>query len=77
MVNYFATQGLLIHLIVPKLPKKHWGQPVRWEFAQAMSKVCYDRLKCGVLKASFISANANEVTFVDNQQGLLVHVYDP
>jgi hypothetical protein len=75
MANFSAMRELLQNLMVPEIPKKHWSQPCDWEFATAMAAVCCDRLKSDLGNTSFISASADEVTAIDNQQWLSVHVY--
>jgi hypothetical protein len=40
-----------------------------------MAIVCSERLKHDIADATFIFASADEVTAIDNQQWLFVHVY--
>jgi hypothetical protein len=75
MADFTVMRELLLNLMVPSIPKKHWSQPSGWQFANAMAAVCSDRLKRDMQNATFISASADEVTTVDNQQWFSVHVY--
>jgi hypothetical protein len=75
MVDFTAMQVLLLQVDVADIPKKHWGESSRWDFAQAMAKVCSDRLKASIAKSTFISMNVDEVTTLDNLQWLSIHVY--
>jgi hypothetical protein len=75
MADFIVMRELLLNLMVPNIPKKHWSQPFGWQFANAMAAVCSDHLKRDMQNATFISASADEVTTVDNQQWFSVHVY--
>jgi hypothetical protein len=75
MADFSAMRELLQNLMVPEIPKKHWSQPCGWEFATAMAAVCCDCLKSDLGNTSFISASADEVMAIDNQQWLSVNVY--
>jgi hypothetical protein len=75
MADFTAMQDLFLQLNVADIPKKHWREALGWDFAQAMAKVCSDRLKAGIAKASFIFVSADEVTAVDNSQWLSIHVF--
>jgi hypothetical protein len=75
MADFTVMRELLLNLMVPNIPKKHWSQPFGWQFANAMAAVCSDRLKRDMQNATFISASADEVTTIDNQQWFSVHVY--
>jgi hypothetical protein len=66
MADFTAIQELLLNLMVPEIPKKHWSQSYSWQFANAMVGVCSNHLKQDMQNATFICANADEVTIVDN-----------
>jgi hypothetical protein len=75
MADFTAMRKLLLNLMLPNIPKKYWSQPSGWQFANTMAAVCSDRFKRDMQNATFISASADEVTTVDNQQWFSVHVY--
>jgi hypothetical protein len=75
MADFSAMQVLLLQLNVANILKKHWRESSGWDFAHAMAKVCSDRLKAAIAKATFISVSADHVTVVDNLQWLSIHVY--
>jgi hypothetical protein len=59
MADFSAMRELLQNLMVLEIPKKHWNEPLGWEFANAMAAVCSERLKRDIVDATFISANVD------------------
>lgn len=77
MVDFSAMQDLLVHLTVSKLPKKYWGHWIKLPIGNLPKHWprYLGRLKRRISVAMFISASADEVTSIDNQQWLSMYVY--
>jgi hypothetical protein len=65
MADFTTLRELLVNLMVPEIPRKHWSQPCGWQFANAMATIFSKCLKRDLESATFISASVDEVTAID------------
>jgi hypothetical protein len=75
MSDFEASRELLLQLSVPYCPKKHWSPSSGWEMADSMSVILADHTKKILAEARFYAISADEVTTVDHESWLSVHIY--
>jgi hypothetical protein len=75
MADFTSSKDLFRALNVPHLPRKHWSEPAGWEIAHAIAHMISNKIKEALSRANYIAISCDEVTTVDNQQWLCVHVY--
>lgn len=76
LLNQFKNlQELLELLFVPDFPTKHWNIPIAWEMADHLAKALTDHTKQVISKAWFFSLSADEVSTVDSQSWLSIHLH--
>jgi len=59
------------------MPKKHWSVGCGWEMAVSMAEVLADHTKKVIADAPFFSISADEVTTIDHESWLSLHIYIP
>ena len=75
MTDFAASKVLFQQLNVPNFPLKHWNEASRWNMASSMATVISERTKTLIKEARFLAISADEVTTVDNQSWLSLHIY--
>jgi hypothetical protein len=75
MTDYEACRELFMQLSIPNCPRKHWSASSGWEMADSMSEVLSTHTKKVLAEARFYSVSADEVTTVDHESWLSVHIY--
>ncbi len=75
MTKYTTMQTLFVQLNVLNNPMKHQSNGYGWEIADCMFEQVLKQTKIIVVGANFFFLNADEVTIIDNQSQILVHVY--
>jgi hypothetical protein len=60
---------------VENCPYKHWSDSIGWIMAEAIHNVVLQTTKIVMQKSPFISMSCDEVTTINNQSWLSVHVY--
>jgi hypothetical protein len=75
MTDYEACRELFMQLSVPNCPRKHWSASSGWEMADSMSEVLSAHTKKVLAEARFYSVSTDEVTTVDHESWLSVHIY--
>ncbi len=56
-------------------PQKHWSNTMDWTMAKTMHSLVLQAIKVVVQKTLFILVNCDEVTTIDNQSWLSIHLY--
>ncbi|KAG0574823.1 hypothetical protein KC19_VG294800 [Ceratodon purpureus] len=75
MLEYEASHSLFKYLLVPGLPKLHWSDNSGWEMADAMLKQVLKQNRVDMQSSNFLSMSCDEVTTIDNQSWISIHVY--
>lgn len=75
MVEYEALKPIYECLRVKNMPKKHWNGAYGWEIGKHIHLQVLKALKAVVRIAKYFSITYDEVTSIDNQQWLYVHIY--
>lgn len=75
LAQYKKMRELLELLHVSELPKKHWSVIVGWEMVDHLAKTLSKHTKQVISKARFFSLSADEVTTIDSQSWLSLHLY--
>jgi len=75
LAQYEMMKDLFELLGVPDLPKKHWSSMVGWEMADHLAIALADHTKKVISKARFFSLSADEVSTIDSQSWLSIHLY--
>jgi hypothetical protein len=75
MTNYEDCRELFMQLFVPYCPRKHWSASSGWQMADNMNEVLSTHTKKVLAEARFYSVSADEVTIVDHESWLSVHIY--
>ena len=58
-----------------QVPLKHWTEGSGWEMAESLFNVVQARTKEIVSAVSYFSVTCDEVTTLDNQSWISIHVY--
>lgn len=61
--------------MVPDFPRKHWSVPMGWEMGDHLAKVLSDYTKKVICEAQFYSLSADEVSTINSQSWLSIHLY--
>jgi len=61
--------------MVRDFSRKHWSVPIGWEMANHLAKVLGDHTKKVISRANFFSLSADEVSTIDSQSWLSIHLY--
>jgi hypothetical protein len=64
-----------MQLFAPNYPRKHWSASSGWDMADSMSKVFSIHKKKILSEARFYAILADEVTSIDHESWLSVHIY--
>jgi hypothetical protein len=75
MIDFERLKGLFKFLKVENCPHKHWSNSTSWTMVEVMHNVILRTTKVVVQKSPLISMNCDEVTTINNQSWLSVHVY--
>ena len=75
LTQYEKMKDLLQLLLVPDFPTKHWSIAVGWEMADHLAMALAEHTKQVISKARFFSLSADEVTTIDGQSWLSIHLY--
>jgi hypothetical protein len=75
MSDFEACRELFMQLSVPHCPRKHWSASSGWDMADSMSEVLSIHTKKILAEARFYAISADEVTTVDHESWLSVHIY--
>jgi hypothetical protein len=75
MSDYEACREFFMQLSILNCPRKHWSASLGWDMADSMSKVLSIHTKKILAKARFYAISADEVTTVDHESWLTVHIY--
>jgi hypothetical protein len=75
MSDFEASRELFLQLSVPNCPKKHWSASSGWEMADSMSIILVDHTKKILAEAWFYAISVDEVTTIDHESWLSVHIY--
>jgi hypothetical protein len=75
MFDYEACRDLFQQKQVPDCPKKHWSTVAGWDMADSMGAVLANHTKKIISQARYFAISADEVTTVDHESWLSVHIY--
>ena len=75
LAQYESMRELLELLGVLDFPRKYWNVMVGWEMADHLAIVLADHTKQVISKARFFSLSSDEVTTIDSQLWLSIHIY--
>jgi hypothetical protein len=75
MSNYEACHELFMQLSVPNCSRKHWSASSGWDMADSMSEVLSIHTKKILTEARFYAISADEVTTIDYESWLSIHIY--
>jgi hypothetical protein len=75
MSDYEACRDLFQQIQVPNCPKKHWSTVAGWDMADSMGVVLANHTKKIISQARYFAISADEVTTVDHESWLSVHIY--
>ena len=75
MIDYPSYRDILSFLDCPLIPFKHWSVSTGWGIAECLQSVVQNRVKAALAKCDFFSLTCNEVTTVDCQTWISIHVY--
>jgi hypothetical protein len=75
MIDFPAYKDLFNFLNVPFVPYKHWSVSSGWGIVECLGEVVDHCIQKALAECSFFSLTCDEVTIVDNQIWISVHVY--
>ena len=75
ITQYEDMRDLFEILGVPDFPKKHWSITIGWEMADHLAMTLAEHTKEVISKSRFFSLTADEVTTIDSQSWLSIHIY--
>jgi hypothetical protein len=75
MIKFEMLKELNSLLGLKNNPRKHWTNTSGWGMAKSVHDVVLENTKIIVQKSRFFALNANELTTIDNQQRINVHIY--
>ena len=75
MTDYPSYPDVLSFLECPLIPFKHWSVSTGWGIAECVHVVVQNRVKLALQEYQFFSLTCDEVTTVDYQTWISVHVY--
>jgi hypothetical protein len=75
MLEYEASLSLFKFLNLPGIPKLHWSDNAGWEMADAMFGQVLKQNKVVIQSANYLAISCDEVTTIDNQSWISIHVY--
>jgi len=75
ITQYEHMRDLFDILGVPDFPKKHWSVSVGWEMADHLAVALSEHTKQVISKSRFFSLSADEVTTIDCESWLSIHIY--
>jgi hypothetical protein len=75
MTDFEAFRELFVQLAVPMCPKKHWSASSGWDMADSMAAILANHTKKILAEARFYAISTDEVTIVDHESWLSVHIY--
>jgi hypothetical protein len=75
MSDFEDSRELFQQLQVPDCPRKHWSAFAGWDMAESMSVVLANHTKKVISQARFFAISADEVTTIDHESWLSVHIY--
>ena len=75
MTDFAASKVLFQQLNVPNFPLKQWSEASGWNMATSMATIISQKTKTVIQEARFLAISANEVTTIDNQSWLSLHIY--
>jgi hypothetical protein len=75
MTDIEACRELFVQLTVPMCPRKHWSASSGWNMADSMAAILANHTKKVLAEARFYAIPADEVTTVDNESWLSMHIY--
>ena len=73
--DYPSYRDVLSFLECPLIPFKHWSVSTRWGIVECLHAVVQNRVKFALQECQFFSLTCDEVTTVDCQTWISVHVY--
>ena len=75
MLEYSAYKELFNFLNGPFVPFKHWSVNSGWDIAECLGQIIDRDVQQALANCSFFSLTCDEVTIVDNQIWISIHVY--
>ena len=75
MLEYESLNLLFNFLQVRHLPKKHWSDNSGWAMADVMYALVKAKLQETLTAARYFAITVDEVTSVDNQSWMSIHIY--
>ena len=75
MTNYPSYRDVFSFLECPLIPFKHWSVSTGWGIVECLHVVVQNRVKLALQECQFFSLTCDEVTTVDCQTWISVHVY--
>jgi hypothetical protein len=75
MIKFEFFKDLYGLLRLKNNPRKHWTNTNGWGMAKSMHDVVLENMKIIMQKFGFSALSANELTTIDNQQWINVHIY--
>jgi len=75
MVEYEVLKLLFEYLRMKNMPKKHWKDAYGWEVGKNIHLQVLKVLKVIMIGAKYFSITYDDVTIINNQEWLYVHVY--
>jgi hypothetical protein len=75
MIDFESLKELFEFLKFVNAPQKHWIDSSEWGMARALHSVVLKQMKMVLQQKFFISINCDEITTLDNQSWISMHVY--
>jgi hypothetical protein len=75
MIDFERLKELFRFSKVENCPYKHWSDSIDWIMVETMHNVVLRTTKIVMQKSPFIYVSCDEVTTINNQSWLSVHVY--
>ena len=75
MTDYPSYRDVLSFLDCPLIPFKYWSVSIGWGIAECLQTVVQNWVKAPLAECDFFSLTCDEVTIVDCQTWISIHVY--
>jgi hypothetical protein len=75
MTDFEACRELFEQLSAPHCPRKHWSVSSGWDMVDSMAAILANHIKKILAEARFYTISADEVTTVDHESWLSMHIY--
>jgi hypothetical protein len=75
MSEFEEFQKFFEQLQVPDCPRRHWSMGAEWEMTESIAHVICEHTKVVVGEAKVFNLSADEVTSINGQSWLSIHIY--